>query len=185
MERKWLYLIIAILAAVCLLLAGYIVGQRLGRTTTLSDRAMFHVFERMVAPLPENRRAEIVKEITPDQKRLRLALRSLAQIRLRVYQYTLSEDFDPEVLEEMLERMRIQLNEVKKLQDKRWVAIMSRLTLKERRRVLKHRFGRKDDREVIAQFGKKSSASCGEETPSPLAERKQENQKVEESSSIE
>lgn len=146
MNRKWLYVIIAGLVIACLLLVGYVVGQKLGRGSHFSDRSMFYVFERMVEPLPEARRKEISEAIEQDQKRLRMALRSLNRIRKQVHEQTLAPEFDAEVVSESLAEMRTQLQTVKAIQDERWLTIMQQLTMEERQLLLRHRGGRHEGR---------------------------------------
>lgn len=146
MNRKWLYLIIAGLAIACLLLVGYVAGQKLGRGSPFSDRSMFFVFERMVEPLPEARRKEIAKAVEQDQKRLRMALRTLNQTRKRVHEQMLAPEFDADAVSKTLAEMRAQLQAVKAMQDERWLTIMQQLTMEERQLLLRHRGGRHEGR---------------------------------------
>ena len=146
MNRKWLYVIIAGLVIACLLLVGYVAGQKLGRGSPFSDRSMFFVFERMVEPLPEARRKAIVEAVEQDQKRLRMALRTLNRTRKQVHEQTLAPEFDADAVAETLAEMRTQLHTVKAIQDELWLTIMQQLTMEERQLLLRHRGGRHEGR---------------------------------------
>lgn len=149
MNRKGLYLIIAVLAIACLLLVGYVVGQKFGRGSPFSDRSMFFVFERIVEPLPEARREEITEAVQQDQRRLRMALRTLSQMRRQVYEQTLAAEFDADAVALTLAEMRTQLQKVKEIQDSRWLSVMQQLTKEERQLLLQHRGGRHEGRDVM------------------------------------
>lgn len=146
MDRKWLYLIIAGLVIACLLLVGYVVGQKLGRGSPFSDRSMFYVFERMVEPLSEARRKEVAEAVEKDQRKLRMALRSLNRTRKQVHEQTLAPEFDVDAVAQTLADMRSQLQEVKTIQDELWLTIMQQLTVEERQLLLRHRGGRHEGR---------------------------------------
>lgn len=146
MNRKWLYLVIAGLVIACLLLVGYVVGQKLGRGSHFSDRSMFYVFERMVEPLPEARRKEIFEAVEQDQRKLRMALRTLNRTRKQVHEQTLAPEFDADAVAKSLAEMRKQFEVVKTIQDERWLTIMQQLTMEERQLLLRHRGGRHEGR---------------------------------------
>ena len=156
MNRKWLYVIIAGLVIACLLLVGYVVGQKLGRGSPFSDRSMFFVFERMVEPLPEARRKAIVESVEQDQKRLRMALRTLNRTRKQVHEQTLAPEFDADAVAKTLAEMRTQLQTVKAIQDELWLPIMQQLTMEERQLLLRHRGGRHEGRNGSATIWKTS-----------------------------
>ena len=136
MHRNWLYITIGVLAIACLLLTGYIIGQKIGRGSHYSDRSMFFVVERVLAPLSESRRSEIKSAIAPNQKELRMALRSLNHTRKKINAHLNSNEFNREELTASLAKMRVQLNKVKELQDKSWIDLLDRLSAEERILVL-------------------------------------------------
>ena len=149
MDRKWLLLIIAALSVVCLLLAGYVVGQKIGHRSAISDHSMFMVFDTVLEPLPKHRRDEITTNVGATHRELGMALRKLEKIRLEVHNHSLSEELDPKALRQSMKRMRQLFNEVKEIQDERWVILLSHLSHEERELMINHlirKFERHDSR---------------------------------------